>query len=84
MIGKTISHYFIVEKLGEGMFGRVLGTQPVLGRAFRTEEHGADGTRTVIISDAFWDEHFARDPGVLGRSVPLNEMFPDAPARDAA
>lgn len=58
----------------EDMFGRVLGVQPVLGRSFRAEEFGPDGARTVIIGDAFWTEHFARDPAVLGRSVPLDDV----------
>lgn len=58
----------------EGMFGRVLGVQPVLGRTFRQEEHLADGTRTVLISDSFWSKHFDRDPDVLGRAVALDDV----------
>jgi putative ABC transport system permease protein len=52
-------------------FFPVLGVQPRLGRWFRADED-APGTRSVIISEGFWERQFARNPGVLGRPLTLN------------
>ena len=53
-------------------FLAVLGVEPALGRDFATEEErpGLDGV--VVISVAFWERRFARDPDVLGQVVELS------------
>jgi putative ABC transport system permease protein len=48
-------------------FFDVLRVKPALGRIFLTNEI-QDATQTVVISDAFWERRFHRDPGVLGKS----------------
>ena len=50
----------------------VLGTTPLLGRAYaETEEvQGSDGV--VVISHGLWTRQFDADPAVLGRTVRLN------------
>ena len=57
----------------------VLGVQPMLGRGFVEEECRWNGPRTiywqvktVILSHAFWQQHFAGDRNVVGRSLVLN------------
>jgi predicted permease len=50
----------------------VLGVQPLLGRGFTDEECAWNGRKAVMLSHAFWLEHFAGDPTVLGRSISLN------------
>ncbi len=57
----------------------VLGVQPMLGRGFVEEECRWNGPRTiywqvktVILSHAFWQHHFAGDRNVVGRSLVLN------------
>jgi predicted permease len=47
-----------------------MGISPVLGRAF-TEEEEAHHASVVILSNAFWQKHFAGDPHVLGGTLRL-------------
>ena len=50
----------------------VLRVEPVLGRRF-TAENEVDGRhRVVVLSDGLWRRRFAGDPGVLGRTIPLD------------
>ncbi|HEX3558173.1 MAG TPA: ABC transporter permease [Pyrinomonadaceae bacterium] len=50
---------------------QVLGLQPMLGRMF-TEEETRSNARVALVSYGFWERRFARDPGVLGRTIQLN------------
>jgi predicted permease len=50
---------------------RVLGTSPVLGRAFTRSEERADA-RVVILSGQLWRTRFGADPAVVGRTTRLN------------
>jgi putative ABC transport system permease protein len=52
-------------------FFSVLGIQAALGRTFLPEED-QPGHNVVVLSDALWRRYFASDPGVLGRSIPLD------------
>ncbi|HEX9760148.1 MAG TPA: ABC transporter permease, partial [Candidatus Acidoferrales bacterium] len=61
--GSLVSHDFF----------RVLGVQPVLGRGFTAEEDSPGGPSVVILTDGVWKRLFGADPGVLGRTVRLNE-----------
>jgi predicted permease len=51
----------------------LLGTQPLLGRVFTSldERPGAPGT--LLLSYQLWQSQFARDAGVLGRKVVLDD-----------
>lgn len=57
-----------------GMFSDVLRVTPSLGRGFTPEEDVPDGPRVVVLSDAFWRSAFAADPGILQRTIRLNEQ----------
>ncbi len=50
----------------------VLGTQPMMGRAFTADEDEAGKPTTAILSHAFWQRHFAGDPNVVGKTLSLN------------
>ncbi len=50
----------------------VLGIEPVLGRDFRPDEIGQGRDDLVVITDGFWQRHFARDPGALGSTLILD------------
>jgi predicted permease len=58
----------------------VLGVRPMLGRGFVDEECVWNGLRTpsdwrvkaVILSHAFWRQHFAGDRNIVGHSITLN------------
>lgn len=48
--------------------------EPALGRAFRPEEHAELGAHPVVVlSDALYERRFARDPGIVGRTLVLND-----------
>lgn len=50
---------------------QVLGLQPVLGRMF-TEEETRANAKVALVGYGFWERRFARDPGVLSRTIQLN------------
>ena len=51
----------------------VLGVKPALGRMFReTEDRGPGSLPLAVLSDTFWQAHFASDPQVVGKTVRLN------------
>ncbi len=53
-------------------FFTTLGVAPQLGRAFAPDE-GAEGrNRVAVLSHALWQRRFGGDPGIVGRTIPLN------------
>jgi putative ABC transport system permease protein len=50
----------------------VLGVEPWLGRGFSDEECAWNGRKAVMLTHAFWEQRFAGDPAVIGRSINLN------------
>jgi putative ABC transport system permease protein len=57
-------------------FFPALGTQPVLGRAFFSEECQPGRNRVVVISHDLWRNRFGADPSLLGRVIMLDqEMY---------
>ncbi len=51
----------------------LLGVAPDLGRGFRAGEDAGEHPETIVISDALWRSRFGGDPGVVGRTVRLDE-----------
>src|SRR6516165_9235808 len=51
----------------------VLGVHPILGRAFLPEEGtpGA-GAAVILIGYAVWQNHFAGDPQIVGKTIQIN------------
>ena len=54
-------------------FFELLDVKPMLGRSFSRDEHELGRTHVVLLSSALWQSHFGGDPGVLGRSVKLDD-----------
>jgi hypothetical protein len=52
----------------------LLGTRPLLGRAFTSEEDREAAPGTLLLSYGLWQERFAGDPGVLGRKLLLDDQ----------
>ena len=50
----------------------VFGVRPLYGRWFSEAEDQPGGRKVVVLSHAFWTQHFGRNPGVLGRGVTFN------------
>ena len=53
-------------------FMEMLGVQPAIGRLFRSEEYGPEGNAVALISDAFWERQFDRDPDAIGHTLILD------------
>ncbi len=54
-------------------FFDVLGTQPVIGRGFRAADGDAGAAPVAVISSGLWQRHFASDPGILGKTISLDQ-----------
>jgi predicted permease len=51
-----------------------LGIQPYLGRFFHAgDEHGMNSAPYLVLSYAYWHDHFHDDAGVVGRVVEINK-----------
>jgi predicted permease len=54
----------------------VLGVKPQLGRSFDPEDRTPGFTLEALISDGLWKRAFAGDPGILGKSLRLdNDLY---------
>jgi putative ABC transport system permease protein len=51
----------------------VLGVTPSLGRTFWESDDAPNAERVVVLSEGLWRRRFGADPGILGRSLTLNE-----------
>jgi putative ABC transport system permease protein len=52
----------------------VLGTRPLLGRMFTSEEDRPSGPPLAVLSYAVWQAQFAGDPAIVGRKIMLNDV----------
>jgi predicted permease len=51
----------------------VLGLKATLGRVFTYEEDQPGRTQVVLLTEGLWKRRFGGDPGVIGRSIRLND-----------
>ena len=59
--------------LASGNLFTVMRVEPALGRAFRPEEDQVAGRDAVVVlGHALWEQEFASDPAVLGRTILLD------------
>jgi putative ABC transport system permease protein len=49
-----------------------LGIRPVMGRLFTADEGLPGRNHVALIAESFWQSHYARDPGILGRTIAIN------------
>jgi putative ABC transport system permease protein len=56
----------------EANFFSLLGAEPMLGRTFAAGEDQPGKSQVAVLSYGLWREHFAGDPGVVGRAIQLN------------
>jgi putative ABC transport system permease protein len=50
-------------------FFATFGVQPMLGRAFVTEEGTLHGPRAIILSHRLWQQRYGGDPRIVGRTL---------------
>jgi len=71
--GKDPSNVWQYETSGN--YFDVLRIQPYIGRFFHaSDEHGPSSAPYVVLSYAFWHDHFQDDRTVVGRAVRLNRQ----------
>ena len=54
-------------------FFETLRPHPVVGRVLSADEHVPGSGRAAVISYTLWQRRFAGDPGVVGRTIRLNQ-----------
>lgn len=61
-------------ELVSGNFFQVLGVRPWVGRLFTQEDDVTPGGHPLaVLSYAFWNRRFAKDPKIVGRTILVNE-----------
>ena len=53
----------------------VLGSNPILGRVYTADEDRRGGPPVAVLTSDLWKTRFAGDPGVIGRTLNLNEQL---------
>jgi len=57
-----------------GSYYSLLGVQAVAGRTLTEEDdRTAGGNPVAVLSHSYWERRFGRDPGVLGRTITINQ-----------
>jgi putative ABC transport system permease protein len=51
----------------------LLGVPPRLGRFFTADEERFGGAPVAVLSYSLWRRHYGADPGILGKSIKLDE-----------
>jgi predicted permease len=70
--GKDAERVWVYETSGN--YFDVLGLHPYLGRFFHSaDEHGPNSAPYIVLTHAYWRNHFLQDRNVLGRVVQLNK-----------
>ena len=54
-------------------FFDLFGVKPALGRTFRPDEEQLGHDQVVIISHGIWVRHFGADPGLINRSITIDD-----------
>jgi predicted permease len=58
-----------------GNYFQALGVKPLLGRFFRPSEGATPGADPyIVLSYAYWTQHYAADPNIIGRKVALDSV----------
>jgi predicted permease len=65
----------VVAELVSGNYFTMLGVKPALGRVLNSREDDQvyQGHPVVVLSHGYWASRFARDPGVIGRTIRVND-----------
>ena len=71
-LGWGVDARVISGAIASGDAYRTLGIQPEAGRLFTTDDDRDGAPLVAVISDAFWESEFHRDPGAIGRAIFLD------------
>lgn len=61
----------LMRRASAGYF-RLLGVEPILGRAFLPEEDVPGGPRVTVLSHELWQSQLGGDPAAVGRTIGLD------------
>ncbi|HET7552834.1 MAG TPA: ABC transporter permease [Gemmatimonadaceae bacterium] len=74
LTGSGVQPMRLTEARVGARFFDVLGVRAQRGRFFTANEDSPEAPRVAVISDALWRGRFGADPGVLGRSIALDDV----------
>jgi predicted permease len=65
----------VLAEMVSGNYFSMLGVRPALGRVLNSQEDDQryQGHPVVVLSYDYWNTRFARDPGVLGKKILVND-----------
>jgi hypothetical protein len=63
----------VTPKLVSGNYFAVLGVPALIGRMFSPEDDSPRASPTAVLSYSYWDRRFARDPGVVGKTIVIRK-----------
>ena len=65
----------VLAEMVSGNYFSMLGVKPALGRVLNSQEDDQtyQGHPVVVLSYDYWNTRFARDPGVLGKKILVND-----------
>ena len=69
----AIARIASVSRLVTADYFKVMGAAPLLGRDFTEEDDRSGAALVTIISHPFWQQRFAGDPKVVGKSITLDD-----------
>ena len=52
---------------------QVLGQKPIIGRDFAASDETPGASPVAILSYAFWERRYSKDPSIIGQAIRLNE-----------
>jgi predicted permease len=66
----------VTAEMVSGNYFTMLGVPPAAGRVFSSQEDDQvyRGHPVVVLSYTYWTSRFARDPGVVGRTIRVNDF----------
>lgn len=64
--------YFAVQMTSGGF--DIVGRKPALGRAFGPDDMRADAVPTVVLSHRLWENRYAAEAAILGRTIRVNAV----------
>ena len=74
MTGGDQPERFEGQRVSAGYF-QVLGISPIIGRAFQPSDDAFRGPNVAVLSDTLWQRRFARNPGIVGTQVRLDDTL---------
>jgi len=73
LTARTRSQQVDVGLISENFFS-LLGVEPMLGRAFSSQETLPNGPQVAILSHRIWQQQFGGNPGIVGQSVSIGRV----------